>query len=45
MGSRVGEDSNSSGGTETGRVWNDQGRQCDHLQTLWPHIRTQINRD
>ena len=29
--------------TETGGVWDEQGRQSDHWQTLRPHIRTQIN--
>ena len=26
------------GGT-TGGVWDERGRQSDHWQTLWPHIR------
>ena len=30
MGSRGGEDSHGSGGTETGRVWDERGRQSDH---------------
>ena len=40
MGSRGGEDSSGGGGTETGGVWDERGRQSDHWQTLWPHIRT-----
>ena len=39
MGSRGREDSRCPGGTETGGVWDKRGRQSDHLQTLWPHIR------
>ena len=38
MGSRGGEDSSCRGGTETGGVWDEQGRQSDHWQTLQPHI-------
>ena len=38
MGSRGGEDSRGRGGTETGGVWDEQGRQSDHWQTLQPHI-------
>ena len=30
MGSRGGEDSRCPGGTETGRVWDEEGRQSDH---------------
>ena len=30
MGSRGGEDLRGRGGTETGRVWDQQGRQSDH---------------
>ena len=40
-GSRGGEDSHGSGGTETGGVWDEWGRQSDHR----PHIRAQINRE
>ena len=29
-GSRGGEDSHCCGGTETGKVWDEQGRQSDH---------------
>ena len=39
MGSWGGEDSCGCGRTETGRVWDQQGRQSDHQQTLQPHIR------
>ena len=28
------------GGTETGGEWDEQGRQSEHWQTLWPHILT-----
>ena len=42
-GSGGGEDSRCRGGTETGRVWDEWGRQSDHGQTLRPHIPTQIN--
>ena len=42
---RGGEDSHCRGGTETGGVWDQQGRQSDHEQTLRPHIRAQINWD
>ena len=45
MGSWGGEDSHGCGGTETGGVWDEQGRQSDHWQTLRPHIREQINRE
>ena len=38
MGSRGGEDSYGHGGTKTGRVWGERGRQSDHWQTLRPHI-------
>ena len=38
MGSQGGEDSLSPGGTEAGGVWDEQGRQSDHGQTLQPHI-------
>ena len=38
MGSQGGEDSRCHGGTETGGVWDQWGRQSDHWQTLWPHI-------
>ena len=44
-GSQGGEDSCCRGGTETGGVWDEGGRQSDHWQTLRPHIRTQINRE
>ena len=30
MGSWGGEDSSGRGGTKTGRVWDEQGRQSDH---------------
>ena len=40
-----GEDSRGRGGTETGRVWDEQGRQSDHWQTLQPNIRAQINQE
>ena len=43
MGSRGGEDLRGRGGTETGGVWDEGGRQSDHWLTLWPHIRAQIN--
>ena len=39
MGSRGGEDSHCLGGTETGGVWDERGRQSDHWQTLRTHIR------
>ena len=39
MGSQGGEDSRCHGRTETGGVWDQQGRQSDHKQTLRPHIR------
>ena len=39
-GHRGGEDSCGRGGTETGRVWDERGRQSDHWQTLRPHILT-----
>ena len=42
MGSQGREDSHCL--AETGGVWDKQGRQSDHQQTLWPHIRAQINR-
>ena len=38
MGSQGGEDSRCCGGTQTGRVWDKQGRQSDHWQTLRPDI-------
>ena len=44
-GSQGGEDSSCRGGTETGGVWDKRDRQCDHWQTLQPHIRAQINRE
>ena len=31
-----GEDSRGHGRTETGGVWDQQGRQSDHWQALWP---------
>ena len=37
MGSQGGEDSHCVAG-QTGRVWDEQGRQSDHWQTLRPHI-------
>ena len=37
--SRGGEDSRCHGGTETGGMWDERGRQSDHWQTLRPHIR------
>ena len=40
MGSRGREDSRGHGGTETGGVWDERGRQSDHWHTLRPHIRT-----
>ena len=43
MGSQGREDSRGCGGTETGGVWDERGRQSDHWQTLRPHIRAQIN--
>ena len=43
MGSWGGEDSSGHGGTETGGVWDKQGRQSGHWQAPWPHIRAQIN--
>ena len=43
MGNRGGEDSGGPSGTETGRVWDEWGRQSNHWQTLRPHIRAQIN--
>ena len=39
MGSRDGEDLCCSGGTETGGVWDQQGKQSDHWQTRQAHIR------
>ena len=42
-GSLGGEDSSGHGGTETGGVWDEGGRQSDHWQTLRPHICAQIN--
>ena len=39
MGSQGGEDSRCRGGTNTGGVWDKLGRQSDHWQTLWPHVR------
>ena len=45
MGSLGREDSRSRGGTETGGVWDERGKQSDHWQTLWPHIRAQINQE
>ena len=45
MGSRGGEDSSCCGGTETGGVWDERGRQSDHWQTLRPRIGAQINRE
>ena len=45
MGCQGREDSHCHGGTETGGVWDEWGRQTDHWQTLHPHIRTQINRE
>ena len=38
-GSRGGEDTRGHGGTETGGVWDKQGRQSNHWRTLQPHIR------
>ena len=38
MGSQGGEDFRDLGGTETGGVWDKQGRQSDHWQTLRPDI-------
>ena len=37
-GRQGGEDSRGHGGTETGGVWDERGRQSDHWQTLRPHI-------
>ena len=45
MGSQGGEDSRGRGGTETGGVWDERGRQSDHWRTLQPHIRAQINQE
>ena len=42
-GSWGGEDSYCCGGTETGGVWDKQGRQSNVKQTLRPYITTQIN--
>ena len=39
------EESHGCGGTETGGVWDERGRQSDHGQTLWPHILTKINQE
>ena len=39
MGSQGGEDLRCCGGTETGGVRDQQGRQFDHWQTLRPHNR------
>ena len=44
-GSRGREDLSCRGRTQTGRVWDKQGRQSDHYQTLRPHIRSQINQE
>ena len=30
---------------DTGGVWDERGRQSDHYQDSWPHIRTQINQE
>ena len=38
MGSQGGQVSRYRGGTETGGVWDKQGRQSDHWQTLRPHF-------
>ena len=38
MGSWGGEDLHGRGGTKTGGVWDERGRQSDHWQTLRPHI-------
>ena len=43
-GSRGREDSCCCGGTQTGGVWDKQGRQSGHWQAPWPHIHAQINR-
>ena len=43
-GSRGREDPRCRGGTETGGVWDEQGRQSDHRQTLRPHIRADKSR-
>ena len=45
MGSQGREDSSCLGRTETGRVWDQQGRQSDHWQTLRPHICAQVNQE
>ena len=45
MGSQGREDWHCCGKTEASGVWDEQGRQSDHKQTLRPHIRTQINRE
>ena len=37
-GSQGGEDLHGRGRTETGRVWDEWGRQSDHWQTLWTHV-------
>ena len=44
-GRRGGEDSCGRGGTETGRVWDERGRESDDWQTPQPHTRAQINWD
>ena len=38
MGSRGREDLHCHGGTKTGGLWDEWGRQSDHWKTLRPHI-------
>ena len=45
MGSWGGKDWSCRGGTKTGGVWDEWGKQSDHQQTLQPYIRAQINRE
>ena len=45
MGSWGREDLRCRGGTETGGVWDERGRQSDHWQTLRPHIRADKPRE
>ena len=44
MGRRGGEDSHGRGGTETGGVWDERGRQSDHYRPCDPTF-AQINRE
>ena len=43
-GTRAEKDLRGHGGTETGRVWDQQGKQSDHWKTLRPHIRADKQR-